>query len=104
MSAFVTFHCNFSFRVTHILLSTMFATKYAIERSKVSSFSIEITVKFISHFQNEIFDSKEYYILKDSIVNLRMYASYVTTTQNEHCSTLRKIYFGFFFYLGGILL
>ena len=69
MSAFVTFHCNFSFLVIHILLFTIFATEHAIEHSKVSSFLLETIVKFISHFQKEIFDSKEYCILEDSIVN-----------------------------------
>ena len=72
MSAFVTFHCNFSFLDSHILLFTIFATDYAVERSKVSMFLIETIVKFISHFQKEIFYSEEYRILKDSIVNLRI--------------------------------
>ena len=90
MSAFVTFHCNFSFLVTHILLFTIFATKHAAEHSKVSSFFIETIIKFISHFQKEILDSKEYCILKDSIVNLRIYASYLATPLNAHCSYVQN--------------
>ena len=86
MSAFVTFHYNFSFLVTHILLFTIFPTEHAVEHSKVSSFLIETIVKFINHFPKEIFDSKEDFILKDSIVNSNMYASYLATTQNRHCS------------------
>ena len=91
MSTFVTLLCNFFFLVTHILLFKIFATEHAVEHSKVSSFFIETMVKFISHFQKEIFDSKKYCILKDSIVNLRMYASYLGTAQNIHCSYVQNI-------------
>ena len=72
MSAFVTFHCNFSFLVSHILLFTIFANEHAVEHSKVSSFFIETIVKFISYFQKEIFYNKEYWdILLHSLPALR---------------------------------
>ena len=90
MSAFVTFHCNFSFLVTHILLFIIFATEHAVEHSKVSIFLIKTIVKFISHFQKEIFGSKEYCILKNSIVNLKIYASHLATAQNVHCSYVQN--------------
>ena len=56
----LTSHCNFSFLVPHTLLFTIFATDHPVEHSKVSSFLIEIIIKFISHFQKEIFDNKDY--------------------------------------------
>ena len=90
MSTFVRFHCHFSFLVTHILLFTTFATEHAAEHSKLSSFLIETIVKLISHFHKEIFDSKEYCIFKDFIVNLRMYASYLGIAQNVYCSYVQN--------------